>query len=354
MSTIKREISKPERQQTLGAIRSRFGLVFAWVVVFILGAVAVPDTFLTVGTLAGILGSQAVLVFLALGILFPLTAGDYDLSIGGTLALTSVVLAILNVQSHVDIVTSILVALALGAAIGAVNGCLVVVFRIDPFIVTLGMATILAGLAVWVTDSNTLTGVATTLSQWTFTSSIFSVPPAFYYGGVVVILVWYILEFTTFGRRLLYIGRGQEVARLNGVNVEWGRLRAFVVSGTASAIAGVIYIGTTGSASPSSGSSYLLPAYAAAFLGATAILPGRFNAWGTLVAVYFLGTGITVITLLGADSYVQNLFYGGALIIAVILSQLSHSQGLTRFGSALRWRRIVREKANQKPEVVNA
>lgn len=78
----------------------------------------------------------------------------------------------------------------------------------------------------------------------------------------------------------------------------------------------------TGSADPLSGLTYLLPAFAAAFLGATSINPGRFNAWGSVVAVYFLVSGITGLTILGVDTYVQNLFYGGGLVIAVALSQL--------------------------------
>ena len=91
---------------------------------------------------------------------------------------------------------------------------------------------------------------------------------------------------------------------------------------TIGAAAGVLYAGTMGAADPTSGLSFLLPSFAAAFLGATAILPGRFNPWGSLVAVYFLVTGITGLTLLGVESYVPNLFQGGALILAVVLSQL--------------------------------
>jgi len=343
MSTAVRNSGSSLGGRRFGVMRKRYGLVLAWLAVFLLAAIAIPGTFLTVGTLAGILGSQTVLVFLGLGILFPLTAGDYDLSIGGTVSLTSIILAILNVQAHIGIGYAIVLTLVLGAVIGAVNGILVVGFRIDPFIVTLGMATILGGLAIWFSNSNTLTGVSDVLPQWTAINVLLSIPLAFYYGIVAAVLVWYLLGYATFGRRLLYIGRGREVARLNGVSVGSCRFRAFVISGTASAMAGVVYVGTTGSASPSSGTSYLLPAYAAAFLGATAIIPGRYNAWGTVVAVYFLGTGITAITLLGAESYVQSLFYGGALIVAVILSQLSRgNRSIARLGSTWFLRKGVR------------
>jgi ribose transport system permease protein len=104
------------------------------------------------------------------------------------------------------------------------------------------------------------------------------------------------------------------------------RSGALIASGVISALGGVIYAGTTGAADPTSGTQLLLPAFAAVFLGATTIVPGRFNPVGSLVAVYFLVTGITGFQLLGAQSYVQSLFYGGALVIAVALSQLARKR----------------------------
>ena len=101
--------------------------------------------------------------------------------------------------------------------------------------------------------------------------------------------------------------------------MRWG---ALITSATIAALAGVLYAGTTGAADPSSGSTFLLPAYAAAFVGATSIVPGRFNPWGTILAVYFLATGVTGLELLGAESFVQQLFYGGALVIAGALGAL--------------------------------
>ena len=118
------------------------------------------------------------------------------------------------------------------------------------------------------------------------------------------------------------LGRGREVARLSGVNVERVRARSLIAAGFIAALGGVLYTGMRGSADPSSGLAFLLPAFAAAFLGSTAIYPGRFNPCGALVAVFLLSTGILGLNFLGADSFVQNLFYGGGLVIAVSISQL--------------------------------
>jgi ribose transport system permease protein len=137
-----------------------------------------------------------------------------------------------------------------------------------------------------------------------------------------VIVLWYVLTYTAVGRRLLFVGRGRSVARLSGLRVNTLRFSALAGSGLMAGLAGVLYAGTTGGADPTSGASFLLPAFAAAYLGATAVSPGRFNAWGAFIAVYFLVTGITGLQLLGVDSFVQQLFYGGALVLAVALSQI--------------------------------
>jgi len=138
--------------------------------------------------------------------------------------------------------------------------------------------------------------------------------------------MWFIFSKTPLGQRLLFVGRGRAVSKLNGISVDRVRVGALVTSATIAGLAGVVYVGTLGGADPSSGLSFLLPAFAAAFLGATAVMPGRFNPIGTFVAVYFLVSGITGLQQLGLQSYVQQLFYGGALIIAVALARLSRKR----------------------------
>jgi ribose transport system permease protein len=144
------------------------------------------------------------------------------------------------------------------------------------------------------------------------------------------LVLWYFFEHTTAGRRLLFVGRGRNVARLTGINVTRMRWGALIAAGGVSALAGVLYVGTIGGADPSSGLTFLLPAFSAAFLGATAITPGRFNPWGSLIALYFLVTGITGLTILGVQTFVQNLFYGAALVLAVVLSQLARGRKQTQ------------------------
>jgi ribose transport system permease protein len=311
-----------------GKLLERFGLVLAWAIVIAVFGALEPDTFLTSANFSTIFGSQAVLLVLTLGLLIPLTTGDYDLSIAGVLSLAAMIVAVLNVNHGWPILLAILAALGTGALVGGINGLFVIIFGVDSFIVTLGMGTVAQGLVLWISDSNTISGVSQSLVDAVFGNDFLGIPLAFYYGLVLCVVLWYVLEFTALGRRLLFVGRGRRVSRLTGINVSRLRWGALVMGGTISAAAGVLYAGTTGGADPTSGGSFFLPAFAAAFLGATTIVPGRFNPWGTLVAVYFLVTGITGLTILGAESYVQQLFYGGALVFAVALSQITRRREL--------------------------
>lgn len=301
----------------------RLALPTAWLGLIVLFGAIEPDTFLTSANAQNILGSQAVLVMLTIGLLIPLTAGDYDLSIASVLTLSSMIVALLNAQQGWPVGLAIVVALAAGALAGFANGVLVVLLRADSLVITLGSGTLIAGVVLWISNSQTIGGISSALVDPVISWQLLGLPLAFYYGLGLCAVVWYLLDFTPGGRRLLFVGRGRRVAWLAGVRVDRVRCGAFVASATIAALAGVVYAGTTGGADPSSGATFLLPAFAAAFLGATSISPGRFNPWGSIVAVYFLVTGVTGLQLLGAASFVQQLFYGAGLILAVAVSRLT-------------------------------
>ncbi|THV09975.1 ABC transporter permease [Rhizobium rhizophilum] len=300
----------------------RFALVAAWLLLIVIFGFLMPESFLSWRSFSTLFGSQAILVVLTLAIILPLTSGDFDLSGASTLTMSCMLIAVLNVKLGWPIFPVILVALASGIVIGAANAFFVLYFRIHSLIVTLGIGTFVNGLILWVSNSQTISGISMGLVEWVIINRFLGIPLAFFYAMILAAIIWYALEYTIPGRKLLFVGRGREVSRLNGINVDRVRATSFVLSGLISAFAGVLYAGMTGSADPLSGLNLLLPAFAAAFLGATTISPGRFNAFGAVISVYFLVTGITGLTMLGADAYVQNLFYGGAMVIAVSLSQL--------------------------------
>ena len=306
-----------------GDLVRRFALPVAWIGLIVLFTVLRPDTFATSANWASMLSTQAVFLILTLGLLIPLTTGDIDLSLAYTLTFSSVLVAVLNVEQGWPIVPAIIVAVLASGCIGLVNGLASTYGRIDPIIVTLGTGTFTFGLSLMIAKQTTISGVSDGLVKWTVEQSILGIPIEFFYALAATATLWYVFEFTSLGRRMLIVGRGRSVARLSGLRVDRVRIGALVAASLIAGVAGVLYAGTSGSADPTSGPSFLLPAFAGAFLGATAIKPGRFNAWGTLIATYFLATGITGLQLMGAAAYVQQLFYGAALVIAVGLSQLA-------------------------------
>ncbi|RBI83320.1 ABC transporter permease [Rhodosalinus halophilus] len=310
------------RQSSLTYQLERFGLVVVWLAFIALFGVLRPDTFLTWSNFSTIFGSEAVLVIVTLGIIIPLTAGDFDLSIAQTLTLVSMATALLDARLDVPLWLVLPIGLGIGALVGVVNGAITIYFRVHSLIVTLGVGTFLHGITLFIGNSQTISGVSPALMEWVIIQRYFGIPVAFYYAIGLAAVIWYMMGYTAFGQQLLFTGRGREVGRLSGVSVGRVRLTAFVMSGVLGALAGILYTGTTGSANPSSGTYLLLPAFAAAFLGATCIRPGRFNPWGSVIAVYFLVTGINGLSVLGFRTFVQDLFYGGALVLAVMVSQL--------------------------------
>ena len=151
----------------------------------------------------------------------------------------------------------------------------------------------------------------------------------------------YVFEKTAMGKKVLIVGRSRQVAQLSGINVKKIRFMCFVVSGVISGIAGILYTGILGGGNPTAGLAYMLPAFAAVYLGSTCLKPGRFNAFGTIIAVYFLTTGTNGLSLQGVQSYIQNIFYGGALIIAVVFSVAVKS---LKEGREIKAAKLAREK----------
>lgn len=328
---VKAGPARRRRQSAIAQVVERLALLIAWVAVIAFFSVLRPNSYPTWGNFSTILGSQAVLVVITLGLMIPLTAGDFDLSVASVLTLSQMLIGILNVRHGWPVGLAIVFAVAISAVIGLINAVFILFFRIPSLIVTLGTGTFINGVVLWISASQTIGGISDSLVDVVVVTRVFGVPLAFYYGFLLSALVWYVFEFTALGRRLLFVGRGREVARLNGIRVDGVRLGCLVASSVFSALAGTLYAGMTGSADPTSGLNYLLPAFAAVFLGATSVVPGRFNPWGSFIAVYLLVSGITGLTMLGIDTFVQNLFYGGALVLAVAASQLVRKRQALEF-----------------------
>jgi ribose transport system permease protein len=302
-----------------------YALPMAWLVVAALFSVLRPSTFATYANIRTIFGSQSILVIVALGLTIALVAGDFDLSVGANLGFAAMLTAWLNADVGWPVWIAVILALAAGLAIGAVNSLLVVGVGVDALVATLGVATLVTGVTFATTNYMIVSGVDRSLVK-VVSSRPFGLPLSFYYAMLLATGIWWFLRYTAAGRRLAFAGGNREAARLSGLSVNRLRSGAFLFSGFCAALAGVALTGTLGAADPNTGLAFLLPAFAAAFLGSTTIRPGHFNPWGTVVAVYFLVTGITGLQLLGLRQWIQEIFYGGSLILAIVLAKIVSQQ----------------------------
>ena len=314
--------AEPRGGKLVRLLFERQALLLAWIATIALFGALEPDTFLRAANFTSMFSSQAVLVVLTYALVVSLTAGEYDLSAAPVLTLSAMVVAILNAQLGVPVGIAILAGLAAGLVVGIVNGVLVVWVGIESIIVTLGTGTLVSGVVLWISNSEMVAGISQTLVNWVIVPRLFGVSFGFVYALGLTVLLWYVLDYTPLGLKLLFVGRGRRVARLAGLDVARLRFGALAAGSLLASFAGVLYAGTSGAADPASGDSFMLPAFAAAFLGSTSVRPGRFNAWGSFTAVYFLVTGITGLSLIGIQIFIQDLFYGAALIVGVTLSLL--------------------------------
>ncbi len=302
------------------------GIVERYAIVLVLGAevtlfgVLRPNTFLTVPTLKTTLASQSTLLIVALGLLLCLAVGQFDLSFAGVLGLSFVTAGYVDAKLHWPLLVTIVAVLLIGAAAGAMNSLLIVGLGIDAVVVTLGMGTLLAGLS-YALSAQTISGLSPGLSDLAG-HQLLGLPLVFYYAIVLTVAVWYLLKYTPLGRYVYMTGLSRTVARLSGIRVNAITSGAFVASGILSAFAGLTLAGYLGSAAPTVADGYMLPTFAAVFLGATAIVPGRFNPWGTFFAAYTLVTGVTGLNLLGQGGWTTQVFNGASLVVAITVARL--------------------------------
>jgi ribose transport system permease protein len=325
---------------TLSRLVSRWGLLLVFLVVFGAFSAWLPNKFATSGNLQDILTSQPPGIFIALAAMLVLVVGEFDLSIGATLGISQYL--VLKFVTHYGLSwpVAVVAALAVGAFIGSVNAIAVVALEINSFIATIGVATILEGLVQWISSGNQpiYSGAPHEFVTLARTKALVVLPV--YYALVAAVLLWVLLEFTVIGRQMRATGANRAAARLSGIHTGRARVTAFVLAGLLSAFGGILVTAQVGAADATSGPSYLLPAYAAAFLGATAIRPGFFNVWGTLIAIFLVAIGITGLQLEGAEPWITPVFNGGVLMLAVAVSNFAAAQRvLVRARSAVPRRR---------------
>lgn len=326
---------------------SRFSGVYVLAAFIIAYGIWVPKTFLTTTTLQSIIGDQAVTGIVTIGLVFALSAGAFDLSFANNLGLSGVICADLMLNDHVTPALAIVITLACGLLVGAVNAFFVVRIGVNSIVVTLGMSSVLSALNSKLTNGGQyLTGLPSSFTKLASPKPL-GVPVLALYLLATALVGWYVLEHTPVGRRLQATGSGAEAARLAGVSTGRMTLLAFLVAGGLSSLAGILVTAQVGAATPDIGSGYLLAVFAAAYLGTTQIKPGRFNIGGTILAIFLLATGVKGLQLGGGQAWITDAFNGVALILAVSLATVGQRSGTTNPLARLRLRRATTRPPEQ-------
>ncbi len=309
----------------------RIGAVYVLIAVCIVFSIWVPQTFPKWATAKQVFESNSVTAMAALTLVIPLASGVFDISVPYTMTLSGIFTTYLIVNSGWPVVPSIILAIVVAMLVGVVNGIVVVVAKIDALIGTLATGFVIQAVILWRSQDQLISGSQlTSLNKIADNQWLFGLTLPVFYCVVLAFVIWLLLERTSTGRRMYATGFNVDAARLAGVRTPRVRFLALVACATLAGIVGVVLAAQIGSGSPTAGSPYLLPAFAAVFVGATQFKPGHFNAWGTILATVLLGTIITGLGLAGSPQWVQQLVSGIVLIAALGLTGLEVRRAGTR------------------------
>ena len=315
------------RSEVINSLLARYGLLLAFAITIIIFSLARPESFPKWDNAESILTLAAPALIIAAGLTVVLVMQDFDLSFAGMIGLAAGAVTYFMVNAGWPWGLAVVVVLLMGIAAGLISGFLVAGLGGASFIITLAMGTILTGIEFAFTDQETVfSGIDPDFAKIA-SSEILGLNTQIWIAAAIAALIWLLLDRTETGRYMNAVGGNAEAARLSGVRVRELRIAGFVIVGLAAAIVGLLITSRSASYSPNPGVSFLLPAFAAAFLGSAVFRPGLFNVPGTIVGVLFLGTIQTGLTMLDLETYVINLVQGTILISAVLVSRLGQRSG---------------------------
>ena len=292
----------------------------AFVLMVVFFSLARPEAFPTMQNWTTMLELASPLAVVAFGVTVPLAVGDFDLSIGGVMSLCSAVSVVLMAQNGVNWMLAVAIGVLLGGLIGAANGYVVSYLGASSFVITLAAGQMLDGGQLLVIDQSTIfAGIPEPFLELTRGFKVVVI------AALVAVVLSLFLSRTVGGRNVYAVGINPTAARFAGLRVRWWRLMSFLVVGASAAIAGILLASRSAAESPGMGTSYLLPAYAAAFLGSAVGTPGKFTIMGTALGVVFLQvmeTGLAMMNLPGPSILIIE---GGVLAGAILFARLGKS-----------------------------
>ena len=312
----------PAAKAALG-IFARYATIIGLALMIVTFSVLSPDAFPTFNNFINVLDQASLAMIISGGLTLALVIGEMDLSVGYAASLHGVLVTGLIVHSKLPIPVALAVVIALGGLVGAANGLIVTKLRVNSVIATLGVGTILVGLAfAYSSGVPIVADVPEAFLQLALGRWLFGIPNPIIVMALVVLVLWVLVERTAIGQEIQAVGGNQAAARLAGISVDRIEILAFVISGMCAALTGALLASRLGSGTTSAANSYLLTAFAAVFLGSATLRDGEFHVLGTLVGTLIIVFGFNGLNIFGAPTFSQYVFQGATLIIAVGLSSL--------------------------------
>jgi ribose transport system permease protein len=305
------------------AIFARYATIIGLALMIVIFSILSPDAFPTLNNFVNVLNQASLATIIAGGLTLAVIVGELDLSIGYAASLHGVLVTGLIVHDKLPIALAIVIVLAIGALIGVVNGLIVTKLRVNSVIATLGVGTIIVGLAfAYSSGVPIVAGVPEGFLQLSLGRWLFGIPNPIIIMAVVVVGLWVLVERTAIGQEVQAVGGNPIAARLAGISVDRIKILGFVISAVCAALTGALLASRLGSGTTNAADSYLLTAFAAVFLGSATLRDGEFHVLGTFIGTLIIVFGFNGLNIFGAPTFSQYVFQGTILVVAVALSSL--------------------------------
>ncbi len=306
----------------LSVFASKYGLLVAFFASILAFSLVRSESFPTGRNAESILTLAAPSLIIAVGLTVVLVMQDFDLSFGAMIGLAGGASTAFMVNNGWPWGLAVIVILGFGVAAGILSGYMVAYLGGSSFIITLAMGTVLTGVEFALSNQDTVFSGFPQGYVDIASNEFLGLSNQIWIAAAIGLLIWLLLDRTEIGRYMYAIGGNPEASRLSGIRVNPVRVLGFVIVGVTAAVVGILLTSQSGSYAPNGGIAYLLPAFAAVFLGAAVFRPGEFNIPGTVIGVLFLGVIQTGLIMLDFETYMINLVQGGILITAVLVSRL--------------------------------
>lgn len=315
--------AKTRRGNLALVIVSKYGTLFAMAIMIVIFGLAVPNgAFLSGNNLLSIVNQSALTAIIACGLTMVLVVGEFDLSVGYAASLAGVLVTGLVANQGLPLVAAVVLTILVGGAVGGVNGVLVTKARVNAVVATLGVGTILTGLAFGYTAGSPIVEVPKEFTYITL-ARFLGIQNPIWIMAIIVALLWVVLNRTATGQRIQAVGANRSAARLAGIRTDRSKITAFVIAGVCAAITGILLASLLGSGTVGAADGYLMDSFAAVFLGSATLRDGEFHILGTLIGVLVVSVGFNGLSLLGTPTFWQYVFKGGILVVAVALSTIA-------------------------------